>query len=85
MKTIELVKSKIEILNREVDNYKDIESSCPRMKRQIVNGKMSWILQNPETLTWAIISEDEVKELNNLYHIAKYGITQNDDPFLFHK
>lgn len=52
------------------------------MKRQRVNGKMEWILQNPETLKWAIISETEVDELENLYHFAKTGMSIEDDPFM---
>jgi hypothetical protein len=83
MKTIEMVKSRIERLDRRVNSYKEIEAACPVMKRQIVNGKMAWILQNPETLKWAVISEAEMEELNNAFHIAKYGDSVNNDPFTF--
>jgi len=83
MKTLELVKSRIESLDRKVNSYKEIEAASPVMKRQRVNGEMAWILQNPETLKWAVISEAEMEELNNAFHVAKYGVSVNDDPFTF--
>ena len=83
MKTLELAKQKIEGIDRKVNSYKEIEAACPVVKRQRVNGKMEWILQNPETLKWAVISEAEMEELNNAFHVAKYGVSINDDPFIF--
>lgn len=83
MKTLELVKSRIENLDRKVNGYKEIEAAAPVMKRQKINEKMTWILQNPETLKWAVISEAEMEELNNSFHVAKYGVSVNDDPFTF--
>ena len=71
MRTFDLVKSQIESSKLE-----------PVMKRQIVNGKMEWILKNPETGKFAVISSEEVDILNNAFHIAKYGMSVNDDPFL---
>ena len=49
MTTLELVKSRIESLDRKVNSHKEIEATCPVIKRQNVNGKMTHILQNPET------------------------------------
>ena len=83
MTTLELVKSRIESLDRNVNSYKEIEDSKPVMKRQRVNEKMTYILQNPETLKWAVISDEQVEELNNLYNIAKTGFSVDEDPFLF--
>lgn len=83
MTTLEIVKSRIESLDRKVNSYKEIESAAPIMKRQRVNEKMTYILQNPETLKWAVISDEQVEELNNLYNIAKTGESVNEDPFLF--
>lgn len=83
MKTIELVKSRIESLDRKVNSYKEIQVAAPVMKRQIVNGKMEWILQNPESSKWAVISTEEVDELNNMYNIAQYGVSADNDPFAF--
>lgn len=83
MTTLELVKSRIERLDRNVNSYKEIEDSKPVMKRQRVNEKMTYILQNPETLKWAVISDEQVEELNNLYNIAKTGFSVDEDPFLF--
>lgn len=83
MKTLELVKSRIESLDRNVNSYKEIEAACPVIKRQRVNGEMAWILQNPETLKWVVISETEMEELNNSFHVAKYGVSVNDNPFIF--
>ena len=72
MRTFDLVKSEI-----EKNGYE------PVIKRQIVNRKMEWILKNPETGKFAVITEGEVDELNNLYHIAKTGMSVEEDPFLF--
>lgn len=69
MTTVELVKSR---------NGKEE----PKMKRQFINGKMTWILQNPESLKWAVISEEQMEEINNLCHKAKYGTSIDDDPFI---
>ena len=71
MRTFDLVKSLI-----EKNGYE------PVIKRQIVNGKMVWIVKNPETGKFAVISSEEVDILNNAYHVAKYGISVDDDPFL---
>lgn len=83
MTTLEIVKTRIENLDRKVNSYKEIEDSKPVMKRQRVNEKMTYILQNPETLKWAVISDEQVEELNNLYNIAKTGLSVDEDPFLF--
>ena len=83
MTTLEIVKTRIENLDRKVNSYKEIEDSKPVMKRQRVNEKMTYILQNPETLKWAVISDEQVEELNNLYNIAKIGLSVDEDPFLF--
>lgn len=72
MKTLELVKTRI-----QSEGYE------PVMKKTNVNGKMAWILKNPETLKWAVISNDEMEELNNLHHISKYGVSVEDDIFTF--
>ena len=72
MRTFDLVKSEI-----EKNGYE------PIIKRQVVNGKMEWIVKNPETNKFAVISSEEVDILNNLFHIAKYGMSVNDDPFTF--
>jgi len=66
MNTLELVKHNIEKLN---------------MKRQRVNGKMAYIIKNPETGKWAAITDEQADELNNLYHVARYGMTPDDDIF----
>jgi hypothetical protein len=71
MKAIDIVKEKI------VTGY------VPAMKRQRVEGKIAYILQNPETLKWVAITDEQADELNNLHHIAKYGVSVNDDPFTF--
>lgn len=71
MKTLDLVKSEI-----EKNGYE------PVIKRQVVNGKMEWIVKNPETSKFAVVTSDEVDILNNAYHVAKYGISVDDDPFL---
>ena len=83
MTTLEIVKTRIEKLDRSVNSYKEIEAAAPVMKRQRVDGKMTYILQNPETLKWAILSDEQVEELNNLYNIAKTGLSVDEDPFLF--
>lgn len=83
MTTLEIVKARIANVDRKVNSVKEIESATPIMKRQRVNNKMTYILQNPETLKWAVISDEQVEELNNLYHVAKYGVSSNDDQFLF--
>jgi len=83
MTTYEIVKTRIKNLDRNVNSYKEIEDSKPVMKRQRVNEKMTYILQNPETLKWAVISDEQVEELNNLYNIAKTGLSVDEDPFLF--
>lgn len=82
MTTLELVKSRIDSLDRKVNSHKEIEAACPVMKMHRVNGKMTWILQNPETLKWAVISDAQMEELNNAFHVAKYGVSVNDDPFI---
>ena len=81
--TIEIVKERIGSIDRKVNSYSEIEAACPVIKRQYVNGKLAHILQNPETLKYAVISDEQVEELNNLYHIAKYGVSIDDDPFVF--
>jgi len=83
MTTLEIVKSRIESLDRKVNSFKEIEAACPVIKRQRVNEKMCYILQNPETLKFAVISDEQVEELNNLYNIAKTGMSIDEDPFLF--
>ena len=84
MKTYELVKSKIEELNREINSYNEIERACPVFKRAIINDKDKpvWILQNPETKKWAVITEEQVEELNNLYMLKKNGVSPDEDPFI---
>jgi len=83
MTTYEIVKTRIKNLDRNVLSYKEIEDSAPALKRQRVNEKMTYILQNPETLKWAVISDEQVEELNNLYNIVKTGYSVDEDPFLF--
>ena len=61
---------------------KEIEAACPIMKRTNVNEKRVWVLQNPETKKWAVISEDQVNELNDLYMFKKYGVKVEDNPFI---
>ena len=80
MKTYELVKSKIEELNRE--NSNEIERACPVFKRAIINDKLKWLLQNPQTKKWAVITEEQVEELNNLYMLKKNGVSPDEDPFI---
>lgn len=83
MTTIETVKAMLEKLDRKVNTYAEIEAAKPVMKRQLVNAKMTYILQNPETLKWVAISDEQVEELNNLYNIVKTGFSVTDDPFMF--
>jgi hypothetical protein len=83
MTTLELVKSRIESLDRKVNSSKEFEAVCPVIKRQRVSGKMCYILQNPETLKFAVITDEQMNELNEMFHIAKYGVSVNDDPFMF--
>ena len=71
MRTFDLVKSEI-----EKNGYE------PIIKRQVVNGKMEWIVKNPETGKFAVVTSEEVDVLNNAFHNAKYGMAVNDDPFL---
>ena len=82
MKTYELVKSKIEELNKEINSYNEIERACPVFKRAIINDKPVWILQNPQTKKWAVITEEQVEELNNLYMLKKNGVSPDEDPFI---
>ena len=82
MKTYELVKSKIEELDREINSYNEIERACPVFKRAIINDKLKWILQNPETKKWAVITEEQVEELNHLYMLKKNGVSPDEDPFI---
>lgn len=82
MKTFELVKSRLESLDRKVNSLKEIEAAFPVMKRTNVNEKRVWVLQNPETKKWAVISEDQVNELNDLYMLKKYGVNVDDNPFI---
>ena len=72
MKTIDLVKSKIESLDKKA-SYEEIEAVCPVVKRQRINDKMTYILQNPETLKFAVISDEQVEGLNDLFNEKKYG------------
>ena len=71
MRTFDLVKSEI-----EKNGYE------PIIKRQVVTGKMEWIVKNPETGKFAVISSEEVDILNDMYHVAKTGMSVNEDPFL---
>ena len=71
MRTFDLVKSEI-----EKNGYE------PVIKRQVVNGKKEWIVKNPETNKFAVITSDDVDILNNAFHVAKYGMPVDDDPFL---
>ena len=82
MKTYELVKSKIEELNREINSYNEIEAACPVMKRTRLNDELVWILQNPATKKWAVITEEQVEELSNLYMQKKNGVSPDEDPFI---
>ena len=82
MKTYELVKSKIEELNREINSFKEIDRACPVFKKAIINDKLVWILQNPETKKWAVITEEQVDELSDLYMLKKNGISPDEDPFI---
>ena len=82
MKTYELVKSKIEELNREINSYNEIEAACPVMKRTRLNDELVWILQNPATKKWVVITEEQVEELNNLYMLKKNGASPDEDPFI---
>ena len=83
MTTLEIVKSRIESLDRKVNSSKEFEAVCPVIKRQRVSGKMCYILQNPESLKFAVITELQVDELNEFYHFAMTGISIDDDPFIF--
>ena len=71
MRTFDLVKTEIE---------KNVYE--PVIKRQVVNGKMEWIVKNPETGKFAVVTSEEVDVLNNAFHSAKYGMSVNDDPYL---
>ena len=82
MKTYELVKSKIEELDREINSYNEIERACPVFKQTIINDKRVWILQNPDTKKWAVVTEEQVDKLNNLYMLKKNGISPDEDPFI---
>ena len=82
MKTYDLVKSKIEELDREINSYNEIERACPVFKRAIYNDKLVWILQNPDTKKWAVITEKEVEELSDLYYTKKNGVSPDEDPFI---
>jgi len=82
MKTIDLVKERINSIDREKMSYFEIEKLCPVIKRAHVKGydRMQNLLLNPETQKWAIISDEEVEELNNLYELKKRGYTPENDP-----
>ena len=82
MKTFDLVKARIEKIDRKKNSYNEIEAACPVMKRTRLNDELVWILQNPETKKWAVISEDQVNELNDLYMFKKYGVKVEDNPFI---
>ena len=82
MKTFELVKSRIESLDRKVNSLKEIEAACPTMKRLRVYKELVWILKNPETQKWTIISDEQANELSNLYMLKKNGVSPDDDPFI---
>jgi len=82
MKTFELVKEKIEKLDREKNSYEEIEAACPVIKRQRVNDKLVYILQNPDTQKWAVITEEQVEELSDLYMLKKNGVSPDEDPFV---
>ena len=82
MKTFELVKSRLESLDRKVNSLKEIEAAFPVMKRTNVNEKRVWVLQNPQTKKWAVITEEQVEELNNLYMLKKSGVSPDEDPFI---
>ena len=72
MKTLELVKSKISSLTFE-SSYEEKNAACPVLKRQRVDSKMTWILQNPETKKWVAITDEEMESLNEQYNAAKLG------------
>jgi len=82
MKTFDLVKARIESLDRKINSYNEIEAACPVMKRTRLNDELVWILQNPETRKWAVISEEQVDEINNLYMLKQNGINADDEPFI---
>lgn len=84
MKTLELVKSRIEVLDRNINSLKEIDANSPVMKRQRVNEKMEWILQNPDTLKWAVVTAEDVDDLNDLFNVKKTGRSIPNDQFMFH-
>jgi hypothetical protein len=68
MKTLELAKTNIE------------KGICPRITKHHAQN----ILFNTETQKWAIISDEQVNELNNLYTEKKNGISAENDIFILH-
>ena len=82
MKTYDLVKARIESLDRKINSYNEIEAACPVMKRTRLNDELVWILQNPDTKKWAVITEEQVDELSDLYMLKKNGISPDEDPFI---
>ena len=72
MTTLELAKSRIEKMDR-FNDPKVNEALEPVLKQQIVNGKLTYILQNAETGKWVVITDEQVEELDRMMNIKKYG------------
>jgi hypothetical protein len=70
-------------LDYKTSSYSEKEAAAPKIKRQMVSGTMSYILYNPETKKWALITDEQVDELSNMYHLKKYGVSIDDDLFTF--
>lgn len=86
MTTIEIVKARIEKIDRKVNSLSEIEAAAPNMKRVALEGyeRMRYVLQNPETLKWAVITDETATEISVIYHEKKTGFKPSEDPFMFH-
>jgi len=80
MKTTELVKEMISSIDREKMSYDEIEALAPVIRRAHVKGydRMQNLLLNPKTGKWAIISDEEVNEISDLYELKKRGVLPQD-------
>jgi len=80
MTTLELAKSRIEKMDR-FNDPKVNEALEPVVKKQMVNGKLTYILQNAETKKWVAITDEQVEELDSMMNRKRYG--NSVDMFIF--
>lgn len=69
MKTLELAKARIEMMNFRSMSRTELATLEPVVKKQ----GATYILQNAETGRWVAISDEEATELGNMVAEKQYG------------